>query len=111
MPVLSNTTVSTPASASTACRRRTRMPRRANAPALASMAAGVASDSAQGQVTTRMATATISACPGSRGHHQRQARPAAASTNSRKGVARRSASCAMRGLLMAACSISATTWA
>jgi hypothetical protein len=51
--------------ASSACRRRTSTPRRANAPALASMAAGVASDSAHGQVTTSTATATISAWPGS----------------------------------------------
>ena len=57
-------------SASSACRRRTSTPRRASAPAAASVAAGVASDSAQGQVTISTATATPSAWPGSLGHHQ-----------------------------------------
>ena len=84
------------------------MPPLASAPALASMAAGVASDKAQGQVTTRMATAIISACPGSDGHHQAQANPAASSTKMRNGLANRSASCAMCGLLVEACAISAT---
>ena len=65
VPVLSNTTVLTVASASSPCRRRTSTPRRAKAPALASMAAGVASDNAQGQVTISTATATISAWLGS----------------------------------------------
>ena len=100
--------MSTCAKASSACSRRTSTPLLASAPALASMAAGVASDSAQGQVTTRIATAIISAWPGSVGHHQMQASPAASSTKIRKGLARRSASNAICGLLVEACSISAT---
>ena len=108
VPVLSKTTVSTPASASSACKRRTSTPRRAIQPALASRAAGVASDRAQGQVTTRMETATISARAGSCGHHPAQAAPAASSTASKKGRAILSARRATPGLLLAACSISAT---
>ena len=68
VPVLSNMTVSTLANASKASSLRTNTPRRAKAPAAASMAAGVASDKAQGQVTTNTATATISAWPGSCRH-------------------------------------------
>ena len=55
--------------------------------------------------------AIIKAWAGSCGHHQAQAAPAASSTKIRKGLASRSASCAMGGLLTAACCISATTWA
>ena len=65
VPVLSNITVSTAASASNASSRRTSTPRRASAPAADNMAAGVASDKAQGQVTTSTDTATISARCGS----------------------------------------------
>ena len=72
------------------------------------MAAGVASDKAQGQVTTNIATAIINACPGSLGHHHAQARPAASNTKIRNGFAIRSASSAICGLLVAACAISAT---
>ena len=68
VPVLSNTMVSTWASASSPCRLRTSTPWRASVPAAVSMATGVASDSAHGQVTMSTATATISACPGSDGH-------------------------------------------
>ena len=49
-------------------KRRTSTPLRANAPAVANMAAGVAKDKAQGQVTISTATATITACAGSVGH-------------------------------------------
>ena len=111
VPVLSNTTRSTCDSASRACKRRTKVPCRARAPALASIAAGVASDRAQGQVTTKMATAIIKACPGSVRHHQAQARPAASSTQMRNGLAKRSAKVAMCGLLVEACAINATIWA
>ena len=48
-----------------AAKRRTSTPLRAKAPAVASMAAGVAKDKAQGQVTINTATATITACAGS----------------------------------------------
>ena len=61
VPVLSNTRVSTVARLSNACNLRTSTPLRASDPAAASMAAGVARDSAHGQVTTSTATATISA--------------------------------------------------
>ncbi|MCY1551258.1 hypothetical protein D9M68_875750 [compost metagenome] len=61
VPVLSNTTALMLAKVSNACSRRTSTPRRASAPAELSMAAGVASDSAHGQVTMSTATATASA--------------------------------------------------
>ena len=72
------------------------------------MAAGVASDSAHGQVTTRIATAIIMAWPGSLGHHHTAAATAASTTNTRNGLASRSASCATVGLLTEACSIKDT---
>ena len=68
VPVLSNTTVSTPAKVSMACKRRTSTPWRASKPALVSMAVGVASDKAHGQVTTSTATAAMMARAGSVGH-------------------------------------------
>jgi hypothetical protein len=68
VPVLSKITVSIWARFCRALRRRTSTPLRAKAPAVASMAAGVASDKAQGQVTISTATATITACAGSVGH-------------------------------------------
>jgi hypothetical protein len=49
VPVLSKTTLFTSDKVSNACRRRTRMPLPARAPAEASMAAGVARDKAQGR--------------------------------------------------------------
>ena len=54
---------------------------------IASMAAGVARDKAQGHVTTSTATATIKAWPGSRPHQKAQARPAASRTPIRNGLA------------------------
>ena len=61
VPVLSNTTVSISASPCKDCNSRTSTPPRANRPALASIAAGVASDRAHGQVTIKTETATIKA--------------------------------------------------
>ena len=72
------------------------------------MATGVANDKAHGQVTISTATATMSAWPGSVGHHQTAAKPAATSTPTRKGRAMRSASWAKRGFCSEALSISAT---
>ena len=111
VPVLSNTTVSTCASASKACRRRTNIPPPARRPAAASMAAGVASDRAQGQVTTNTDTATISARSGSLSHHHRAAPAALSITPTKNGLARRSASSASVGLVLEAASIRATIWA
>ncbi|MNV55541.1 hypothetical protein D3C71_1477760 [compost metagenome] len=108
VPVLSNTTVSTPASASSPCRLHTNTPWRASVPAAVNMATGVASDSAHGQVTMSTATATINAWPGSEGHQYTAANTAAKSTATRKGLAMRSASCAKRGFCSDALSISAT---
>jgi len=75
------------------------------------MAAGVASESAHGQVTISTATATIRAWAGLCGHHQAAARPAAINTPSKKGRAMRSANKASRGLANEAWSIKATIWA
>jgi hypothetical protein len=75
------------------------------------MAAGVAKDKAQGQVTISTDTATISACPGLTGQAQAAAANAAINTNHKKGLARRSAKRAKRGLLIAADAIKATVWA
>ncbi|KAF1056768.1 MAG: hypothetical protein GAK34_00116 [Delftia tsuruhatensis] len=75
------------------------------------MATGVASDSAQGQVTMSTATATIMALPGSVGHHQMAAPSAASSTTTRKGRATLSASWARRGFCSEALSIRPTIWA
>ena len=61
VPVLSNTTCVTRASASIAWPRVTITPRRARLPTAAASAVGVASDSAHGQVTTSTATAVHSA--------------------------------------------------
>ena len=72
------------------------------------MAVGVASDSAQGQVTINTATAAINACAGSVCHQKAAAPNAASSTINKKGLATRSASSARRGLSLAARSISAT---
>ena len=108
VPVLSKTRVSTPARASRPCRLRTSTPPRASVPAAVSMATGVASDSAQGQVTISTAAATISAWLGLAGHHQAAASAAAASTAIRNGRATRSASCARRGFCSEALSISDT---
>jgi hypothetical protein len=105
---LSKTTVSMDAPVSSASSRRSTMPRRASAPAAASVAAGVARDSAQGHVTISTATAMPSAWPAPVGHHHHAAAAAAAITASRKGPAMRSASLASRGLSTEARSISAT---
>ena len=110
VPVLSKMTVSMLARDSIACMRRTSTPRLASAPAVVSMAVGVASDSAQGQVTTSTATAAIKARAGSVRHQNAAAKTAASNTKARKGLAIRSASNARRGLSVAACAISATIW-
>ena len=74
------------------------------------MAAGVASDRAQGQVTISTATATASAREGSTCHQAKPAAAAATSTSTRKGAAMRSASTASRGFSVEACSIRRTIW-
>ena len=111
VPVLSKTSVSTFDRVSSACKLRTMVPLRASAPAAANMAAGVASDRAHGHVTTKTATATIKACPGSRLHHHAHDAAAASSTPMRNGLARRSAIMATCGLELDALSIKATIWA
>ena len=111
VPVLSNTSASTLARASSPCRLRTSTPWRASVPAAVNMATGVAKDKAHGQVTISTATATISAWPGSEGHHQTTASPAASNTAKRKGRAIRSASWARRGFCNEALSIKARIWA
>ena len=108
VPVLSNTTVSICARASSPCRLRTSTPCRASVPAAVNIATGVANDNAQGQVTMSTATATISACPGSLGHHQAAAAKAASNTATKNGLAMRSASWARRGFCRPALSIKAT---
>ena len=65
VPVLSTTTMSTFANRSRASGRVTRRPRRASRVVAAATAAGVASDKAQGQVTTSTANAAGSAREGS----------------------------------------------
>ena len=84
------------------------MPPPASRPAAANMAAGVARESAQGQVTTSTDTATMSARSGSRSHHHSAAPAALSSTASKKGLASRSAMRASVGLVAEAASISAT---
>ena len=61
VPVLSKIKVSTSAKASKACKWRTKTPCRASVPDAANIAAGVASDKAQGHVTINTDTATINA--------------------------------------------------
>ena len=107
VPVLSNTKVSTRASASMAPSLRTSTPARASAPAAASMAVGVARDRAQGQVTTKMATAVITPRCGSTVHHHAPAPAASSKTMSKKGRAMRSASAAISGLVVEAATMSA----
>ena len=111
VPVLSQTTRSTSAMASSDCKSRTKTPWRARFPAAASIAAGVAKDKAHGQVTINTATATISACPGLDDHDHAAAPMAANNTIHKKGLAQRSAKRAKRGLLRAADAIKATVWA
>ena len=108
VPVLSNTTVSTLANVSSACKRRTNTPPFAKRPAVANMAVGVANDKAQGQVTIRTATATDKACWGSIRHHTKPAPMASKKTTIKNGVAMRSASCASRGFSVLARSIKET---
>ena len=98
VPVLSNTTASTRASDSKDCTSRSNTPWRARLPAAASMAAGVANDKAQGQVTINTDTATIMALPGDSPQAQTAASAATTSTASKNGLAMRSASAASRGL-------------
>jgi hypothetical protein len=74
------------------------------------MAAGVASDNAQGQVTMSTDTATIKACEGLCCHHQAAANPAKSKTPHKKGLATRSANKAMLGLDTEALSIKVTIW-
>ena len=108
VPVLSNTTAVTRDKASKACRRRTNTPPCARAPADDSIAAGVAKDKAQGQVTMSTATATDKACVWSMGHQYSAAPAAANMTKTKKGAAMRSAKMAKRGLSMDAFSIRLT---
>ena len=71
------------------------------------MAVGVAKESAQGQVTTRIATAVITPRCGSTIHHQAPAPAANNKTMMRNGRAMRSASAAISGLVVDAATISA----
>ena len=108
VPVLSKTTVSTSARDSSACGLRTNTPARAKAPLAAIIAAGVASDKAQGHVTISTATPAISARCGSSPHHHATAAAAATSTTHKKGAAMRSANRARRGLVVDAIRIKST---
>ena len=108
VPVLSKMTVSTLANICKACKRLSNTPPLANAPAVANMAAGVAKDNAQGQVTMSTETATIRACAGLCCQPHRAAKPAAKSTPHKNGLATLSAIKAMLGLDTEALSIKAT---
>ena len=108
VPVLSNTMLSICERLSNACKRRTKIPLRANPPAAAKSAAGVANDNAQGQVTISTETAIITALAGSVCHHHTAAPNADNNTISKKGLASLSAYCAKRGLSTEACSIKST---
>ncbi len=80
----------------------------ASAPAVASMAEGVAKDKAHGQVTMSTATAIINAWLGLVLHQYAADKTAAISTANKKGFAIRSANKARRGFSVATFSISAT---
>ena len=102
VPVLSRNSRCIVAKGSSASMRRSSTPRCASACAAASNAAGVARDSAQGQVTISTDTATQIARGGSITLHATP--PAAARTNTaqRNGPAQRSAQRAAAGRCVAA---------
>ena len=97
VPVLSSTTRRARASASSASARVTSSPRRARAAVAAVIAVGVASDSAQGQVTTRTARVVSNARLGSTSIHAPATHAATSSTPATNHDAQRSASLAIAG--------------
>ena len=105
VPVLSKTRCVAEASASMARPLVTMTPRRDSAFTQAVSATGVASDRAQGHVTTSVETATHRAFEGSIHHHASAPRAARATTAITKWLARRSATRAQRGFCEAARSI------
>ncbi len=98
----------TRASLSMASSRRSSTPRRPIAPAAAISAAGVASDSAHGQVTINTDTTTQTARDGSIACHTTPAAAANSSTPHRKMLAQRSAAASDAGRSLRALRISAT---
>ena len=108
VPVLSNTKCVAAASVSSAWPRVTSTPRRNSVPVAAVSAAGVASDSAHGQVTTSTATVIHSARDGSIAYHARATTAASTSSAPTNQRATRSASCAIFGFSVCARSIRRT---
>ena len=97
------------ASRSTAFARVAMSPARARAPSAAVIAAGVASERAQGQVTTRTETSTGIIRDGSWSSHPTATPVASTSTPPMNHAAARSASSAMAGRSRAACSARRST--
>ena len=104
VPVLSARQWVASASRSTAFARVAMRPARARAPRAAVIAAGVASERAQGQVTTRTETSTGIIRAGSWTSHPMATPAASTRTPPMNHAAARSASCAMAGRSRAACS-------
>ncbi|OIQ74859.1 hypothetical protein GALL_434820 [mine drainage metagenome] len=77
----------------------------------AASAAGTASDSAHGQLTTSTATSVGTMRDGSSHHHSNTVSAATPSKPSVNHCAATSANCAERGLLASACCIRSTIWA
>ena len=107
VPVLSMATVSMPASFSSALARVTSTPRRLRRTLAAATAAGVASDSAHGQVTTSTASVAAKARVGSNHSHSPATTAASTRITATNCTAARSASSAIGGRSACARSISA----
>ncbi|OIQ86130.1 hypothetical protein GALL_320330 [mine drainage metagenome] len=108
VPVLSNTQACTDATASSACPRAISTPARDSRAVAAASAAGTASDSAHGQLTTSTAIIAGAIRAGSIHHHSSAVAAAIASSTSVNQCAATSASRAARGLCSKAPFISST---